>query len=69
VRHTAVRPTATPNPAAAQSRNSAQVALGRRATSARIASSCPAKRGATRLRCGLGAASPSSRSRWRAFTT
>jgi hypothetical protein len=69
VRHTAVRPTATPNSAAAQSRNSVQVALGRRVTSARVASSCPVKRGGTRLHRGLGAAAPSSRKRWRALTT
>jgi hypothetical protein len=57
VRQIAVRLTATPR-SAAQSRNSEQVALGRRATSARIASSCPASRGATRFRCGPAAASP-----------
>src|ERR687885_542913 len=64
VRQIAVRLTATPR-SAAQSRNSEQVALGRRAISARIASSCPARRGGTRLRCGRGAAAPSSRKRWR----
>jgi hypothetical protein len=69
VRHIAAWPTAAPCAAASQARNSATVALGRRATSARMASWCGASRGATRLRCGRADVSPASRRRARALTT
>ena len=62
-------PTMAPYAAASQERSSATVALGRAATSARIAPWCGASRGGTRLRCGRADASPASRRRARALTT